>query len=160
MILYMDVSAGRSDNAKMNMDGPSIPYVNEVVLAGLSERGIIITPECHITNDHGLSSSELVAVLKERGWSWPTHWYRQNRNYLQHPAGATHLEKEIEPGRWIHIVVLPGLKKVRGRLGRSRKVTDWSLPPRHIELHAERGWLRPSSFRHLWDFLRGKLWPL
>jgi len=142
-----------------HVEGPSISYVNEVVLKGLSERGIRITPDCRVTNDQGLSASEFLEVLKERGWSWPSQWYRQNRNYFQHPVRAEHLEKEIEPRRWIHIVVSPGFRLTRARFGRSRRVADWSLPPRNVELHAERGWLRPSSFRHLWDFVSAKLWP-
>lgn len=140
-----------------HVDGPSISYVNEVVLQGLSERGIRITPECRIANDRGLSAAEFVEVLRERGWSWPSQWYRQNRNYFQHPARAAHLEKEIDPGRWIHIVVAPDLKSTRGTFGRTRRIADWSRPPRNVELHAERGWLRPSSFRHLRDFVRAKL---
>jgi len=154
----MKVAADISDNPKLNHEqGPSIGYVNEVVLKDLSERGISITPDCRITNDRGLSASEFVEMLREHGWSWPSQWYRQNRNYFQHHAGAAHLEKEIEAGRWIHVVVSPGLRQRRGRLIHPRKVADWSLPPRNVELHAERGWLRPSSFRHLWDFFRGKL---
>lgn len=138
-------------------EGPSISYVNEVVLKDLIEFGISITADCQITNDLNLSASEFVKALSDHGWSWPGQWHRQNRNYLQHHAGSIHLEKEVEAERWIHIVVSPGLKPARGVFGRRHEVADWSLPPRPVELHAERGWLRPSSFTHLWDFLRGKL---
>jgi hypothetical protein len=137
-------------------EGPSITYVNEVVLKGLNERGIRITPDCRVTNDHGLSASDFVALLNEHGWSWPAQWYRQNRNYFQHQLGAVHLEKEVENGRWIHIVVSLGLRS--RRRGLRRKVRDWTLPPRNIELHAEQGWLRPSSYKHLWDFVKDRLW--
>jgi hypothetical protein len=144
---------------KSRGDGPSIPYVNEVVLKNLSEVGIRITPDCRITNDHGLSAAEFVRVLKNAGWSWPDQWYRRNRNYFQHDSGAEHLEKEVEDGRWIHIVVSPGLRRKQGRFGVTRNISDWTLPPRHVELHAEQGWLRPSSYEHLWSFLKERLWP-
>jgi hypothetical protein len=134
--------------------GPSVAYVNEVVLSGLSEFGIRLTEDVRVTNEQGLSASEFVALLKQHGWSWPRQWYRKNLNYFQHDFGAKHFEKEVEPGRWIHIVVSPGLRSGQG----SRSVKDWTLPPRHIELHAEKGWLRPSSFRHLWSFLKNWLW--
>ena len=137
-------------------DGPSITYVNEVVLKGLDAWGIRITPDCRVTNERSLSASEFVALLKEHGWSWPTHWHRQNRNYFQHDLGAAHLEKEFENGRWIHIVVSPGLRSRRG-LRLRRRVSDWTMPPRHIELHAEKGWLRPSSYKHLWSFVKDRL---
>ena len=138
-------------------DGPSVIYINEVVLNGLSESGIRLTPDCRVTNERSLSASEFVALLKRHGWSWPTQWHRQNRNYFQHDLGAAHLEKEVETGRWIHIVVSPGLRS-RGGLRLRRKVNDWTMPPRRIELHAEEGWLRPSSFEHLWGFLKKRLW--
>ncbi len=139
-------------------DGPSIPYVNEVVLKGLSEFGISLTPECRVTNARALSSSAFVKLLSEHGWSWPAQWYRQNRNYFQHDAGAVHLEKEVEEGRWIHIVVSPGLRKRRRRLIGRRTISDWTQPPRNIELHAEKGWLRPSSFKHFWSFVTDRPW--
>ncbi len=147
-------------------EGPSVRYVNEVVLKGLSNSGIMMTGDCRITNHHGLSASDFVALLERHGWSWPTQWYRQNRNYFQHHAGAAHLEKEIQKGRWIHIVIVPGVKRKRyftgsplRRLRLHRTVRDWTLPPREIELHAESGWLRPSSFKHLWRFLKERWWP-
>ena len=137
-------------------DGPSISYINQVVLNRLRERGITITPDCRITNDDNLSAAEVVALLKDDGWSWPRQWYRQNRNYFQYYAGARHLEKEVESGRWIHIVVSPAVRRADVALGRARKIRDWSLPP-NIELHAEKEWLRPSSFGHLWSFLADRL---
>jgi hypothetical protein len=140
-------------------DGPSISYVNEVVLKNVIEMGISITSDCRITNEHALSAAEFVRLLKNDGWSWPAGWYRRNRNYFQHDRGAEHFEKEIEKGRWIHIVVSPGVRRKQCRFGLARRVRDWTLPPRHVELHAERGWLRPSSSKHLWSFLKEKLWP-
>lgn len=137
-------------------NGPSVTYVNDVVLKGLNESGISMTPDCRVTNDRGLNASEFVALLKQHGWSWPSQWYRRNRNYFQHDVGATHLEKEVETGRWIHIVVSPGLKSRKG-MRPGGKVNDWTRPPRHIELHAEKGWLQPSSYGHLWSFLKDKL---
>jgi hypothetical protein len=140
-------------------EGPSISYVNEVVLKGLGEWGIRITASCEVTNDRSLSAKDFLALLTEHGWSWPAQWYRQNRNYFQHNLGAAHLEKEVENGRWIHIVVSPGLSRKPRLFGFAPKVGDWALPPRNVELHAEHGWLRPSSFEHLWSFLKKKLWP-
>jgi len=149
-----------------NLDeGPSVRYVNEVVLKGLSDEGISMTPDCRVTNP-GLSAADFVDLLKRHGWSWPPHWYRRNRNYFQHHAGAAHLEKEIEAGRWIHIVVVPGVKRKAyftrsplRRLKLYRTVRDWTLPPGDIELHAESGWLQPSSYAHLWRFLKERVWP-
>lgn len=141
-------------------DGPSITYINEVVLKNLSESGISITSDCRVTNDQGLSASEFVHLLKLDGWAWPAQWYRRNRNYFQHDRGAEHLEKEVEKGRWIHVVVSPGVRPRPGKFGITRNVGDWTLPPRNVELHAEKGWLRPSSYEHLWSFLKEKLWPL
>lgn len=137
--------------------GPSVNYVNEVVLRGLSGRGIRITPECRITNDFGLSAAEIVTLLKSDKWSWPKAWYRQNRNYFQHFAGAAHLEKKVEERRWIHIIVSPALKETKDRFGRTRNIRDWTGQPREIELHAEKDWLRPSSYRHLGSFLLDRL---
>lgn len=138
-------------------DGPSISYINQVVLKGLRERGISITPHCRITNDDNLSAAEIVALLKDDGWSWPRHWYRKNRNYFQHHRGARHLEKEVETGRWIHIVVSPAMREGKATFGRRRKIRDWTLPPKDFELHAEKDWLRPSSFGHLRSFLADRL---
>ena len=150
-----------------NLDaGPSVRYVNEVVLKGLSKSGITMTGDCRITNHQGLSASDMVALLEDNGWSWPTQWYRQNYNYFQHHAGAAHFEKEVEEDRWIHIIVVSGVKRKAyftgsflRRLRMRRTVRDWALPPRDIELHAESGWQRPSSFEHLWRFLKERLWP-
>jgi len=154
---------GETENLE---DGPSVRYVNEVVLKGLSNSGIMMTGDGRITNHHGLSASDFVALLEHNGWSWPTQWYRQNHNFFQHHAGAAHFEKEVESGRWIHIVVVPGVKRkayftssLLHRLRVRRTVRDWTLPPRDIELHAESGWQRPSSFEHLWRFLKERLWP-
>ena len=154
-----------SNDATRNLDeGPSVNYVNEVVLKGLTSSGITLTEDCRITNHHGLSAADFVALLKRHGWSWPPHWYRRNLNYFQHHLGAAHLEQEVEAGRWIHIMVVPGKRKAyfRGsplrRLKLHRKVRDWTLPPRDIELHSESGWLQPSSYAHLWRFLKEKVW--
>jgi hypothetical protein len=144
---------------KRRHDGPSITYVNEVVLKNLTELGISITPDCRITNENGLSAAEFAALLKNDGWSWPAQWYRRNRNYFQHDSGAEHFEKEVEKGRWIHIVVSPGVRRKQSRFGITRNARDWTLPPSHVELHAEQDWLRPSSYEHLWSFLKEKLWP-
>jgi hypothetical protein len=144
---------------KHRRDGPSLAYVNEVVLQNLIERGIKLAPDCRITNDRGLSAAEVVAMLKNDGWAWPAQWYRRNRNYFQHERVAEHLEKEVEKGRWIHIVVSPGIRQKQGRFGITRTVRDWSLPPNNVELHAEQDWLRPSSYEHLWSFLKERLWP-
>jgi hypothetical protein len=141
--------------------GPSIDFVNEVVLKKLRASGITLTSDCRVTNDQGLSAADFVSLLTSHGWSWPPHWYRRNLNYFQHYAGAVHLEKEVEKGRWIHIVVTPGVKRESyftrsplRRIGLRREIKDWSLPPKDIELHAESGWLRPSSYAHLWRFLK------
>ncbi len=146
--------------------GPSVAYVNEVVLKDLREWGIALTPDCRITNERGLSAADLLALLKRYGWSWPPQWHRRNRNYFQHYSGATHLEKEVEKGRWIHIVVTPDVKRkpyfrslpVLRRMQLHRTIKDWTLPPRDIELHAESGWLQPSSYAHLQRFLKEKVW--
>jgi hypothetical protein len=144
---------------KPQRDGPSITYVNEAVLKNLIESGISITSDCRITNDRGLSATEFIGLLRNDGWSWPAPWYRRNRNYFQHDSGAEHLEKEVEKGRWIHIVVAPVRRPKQGWFGITRSVGDWTLPPRNVELHAEKDWLRPSSAEHLWSFLKEKLWP-
>ena len=143
-------------------EGPSVEYVNEVALRELDQSGIRLTADCRITNDHELSSSQIVKLLRAHGWSWPKQWYRQNRNYFQHYAGAAHFEKEVEPGKWIHIVVSPAKKpkafRWRPLSGEMRfQRADWTRPPRNIELHAESGWLQPSSGTHLWRFLKEKL---
>lgn len=148
-------------------DGPSVKYINEVVLKGLGDSGITMTADCRITNYRCLSAADFVTLLERNGWSWPRQWYRRNRNYFQHRAGASHFEKEVETSRWIHIVVVPALKS-KTDWGRSplrrlivrRPFKDWTVPPADIELHAESGWLRPSSFEHLWKFLKEKLWRL
>ena len=143
--------------------GPSVDYVNDVVLKELRQSGISMTADCRITNDCGLSASEFVKLFTNAGWSWPRAWFRRNLNHA-HDPDATHLEKEVEKGRWIHVVVSPGLR-TEGNLVTSRQdnlnrtVSDWNLPPRHIELHAEIGWSRPSSLKHLLQFLAARLWP-
>ena len=155
---------GDASQRRANDEGPSIAYVNEVVLKELIEFGITLTADCRVTNDRGLSAAEFVDALMGHGWSWPRAWYRQNRNYFAHHSDARHLEKQVEPGKWIHVVVSPGLRhdeaNARAYKGRrDRTVSDWSLPPRNVELHAEKGWLRPSSYEHLRQFLKQKLWP-
>ena len=151
------LNEGHERRINAEREGPSTSYVNGVVLKGLGECGVRITPDCRITNDQSLTASELIALLEERGWSWPRQWYRRNRNYLQHDASAVHLEKEVEKGRWIHIVVSPARSSRPRRIVGRRMVADWTLPPKDIELHAERDWLRPSSFKHLWSFVRDVL---
>ena len=158
--LFTDASQHQANNG----EGPSVTYVNEVVLKEVIESGIRLTPDCRVTNDRGLSAAEFVDTLMGRGWSWPRAWYRQNRNYFAHDSDARHFEKEVEPRKWIHIVVSPGLRReelnrrvYKGR--RHRTISDWSLPPRSVELHAENGWLRPSSYEHLRQYLKQKLWP-
>jgi hypothetical protein len=145
--------------------GPTVAYVNEVVLRGLRGQGISMTADCRITNDLNLTASQFVSALLSDGWTWPTGWLRRNRNF-SHDADARHFEKEVEPDRWIHIVVSPGLvedaavaKTSLNKTKKNSRAGDWNLPPRNIELHAERDWSRPSSFRHLRQFLFDRLWP-
>jgi len=142
-------------------EGPTVEYVNEVVLKDLRLCGIGMTADCRITNQGELSADEFVNAFTSAGWSWPRRWYRRNLNRA-HDADARHLEKEVEPGRWIHVVISPGLRKTEANQSyaenRYRAASDWSLPPRHVELHAEKFWLRPSSFAHLRQFLRDRLW--
>ncbi|HEX3144583.1 MAG TPA: hypothetical protein VHQ64_11480 [Pyrinomonadaceae bacterium] len=140
-------------------EGPTVEYVNDVVLRDLRQCGIGMTADCRITNEGELSADEFVSAFTAAGWSWPRQWHRRNLNRA-HDADAQHLEKEVEPGRWIHVVISPGLREAEnGSLpGRYRAASDWSLPPRHVELHAEKHWLRPSSFAHLRQFLRDRLW--
>ena len=142
-------------------DGPTVEYVNEVVLRDLRQLGIGMTADCRITNQGKLSADEFVHAFTSAGWSWPRQWYRRNVNRA-HDADARHLEKEVEHGRWIHVVISPGLREgasYQNHPGiRQMAAGDWSLPPRHVELHAEKYWLRPSSFAHLRQFLRDRLW--
>jgi hypothetical protein len=142
-------------------EGPTVEYVNDVVLRDLRQCGIGMTADCRITNQGELSANEFVNAFTAAGWSWPRQWYRRNLNRA-HDADARHLEKEVEPGRWIHVVISPGLREAEANQNHSqnryRAASDWSLPPRHVELHAEKYWLRPSSFGHLRQFLRDRLW--
>jgi hypothetical protein len=140
-------------------EGPTVEYVNEVVLGDLRQSGIEMTADCRITNQGELSANEFMNAFTSAGWSWPRQWYRRNLNQA-HDADARHLEKEVEPGRWIHVVISPGLREAdQSHSGnRYRDASDWSLPPRHVELHAEKYWLRPSSFAHLRQFLSDRLW--
>ena len=142
-------------------EGPTVEYVNEVVLRDLRKCGIGMTADCRITNPEELSANEFVNAFTSAGWSWPRRWYRRNLNRA-HDADARHLEKEVEQGRWIHVVISPGLRETEANQScaenRYRAASDWSLPPRHVELHAEKFWLRPSSFAHLRQFLRDRLW--
>jgi hypothetical protein len=140
-------------------DGPTVEYVNDVVLRDLRQCGIGMTLDCRITNQRELSAAEFLNAFTSAGWSWPRQWYRRNLNRA-HDVDAIHLEKEVEQGRWIHVVISPGLRGAESNQGsRDGSTSDWSLLPRHVELHAEKDWLRPSSYAHLRQFLRDRLWP-
>src|ERR1043165_496086 len=88
--------------------GPTVAYVNDIVLKGLRGHGISMTDDCRITNDFGLSASEFATLFTNDGWSCPSAWFRRNLNPA-HDRDARHLEKEIEKDKWIHVVVSPGL---------------------------------------------------
>lgn len=141
--------------------GPTVAYVNDVVLKGLRGRGISMTADGRIANDFGLSASEFVTLFTNDGWSWPRAWFRRNLNPA-HDRDARHLEKEIEKDKWIHVVISPGLRTNEDltsarEAAREHMVSEWNLPPRHVELHAEIKWSRPSSLRHLLQFLWARL---
>jgi YD repeat-containing protein len=130
-------------------------YVNDVVFNGVDN--VAMNPPYKI--DTGTQSSgDFLNSLKNAGWWWPSNRPNLNREH----AGGTNLQREVEAGKWIHITVFPGQSEVttRSLSGKSgtikygtKKVDDWNKLPRDIQLHCERGWLQPSSFKHLKDFL-------
>ncbi len=135
----------------MNSGAGWVRYVNDVVLRDVQVAGISIDGTYRI--DTGpYSTSRLLELFKNTGWSWPRGWLRRNRNRLH--RGGIHLENQVENGRWVHLIIVPQthLHPCDYRARRVGKA-EWNLPPSRVDLHAENGWLRPSSVAHFCDFI-------
>jgi len=134
-------SSSKSAREFMSSGAPWVDYINSVlreVAAGISiDAGYKIDTGSY-------SMLELVEFFKKAGWSWPRRWYKRNRNRVH--AGGIHLEKEVERGKWLHLIIVPG--------NGSGAPVDWQSPPQRIDLHAENHWLQPSSVRHFHDFVK------
>jgi hypothetical protein len=132
----------------MNSGAPWVEYVNEVVLCDVKAVGISIDGDYRIdTGPH--STSEVVDLFKNTGWSWPRGWLRRNRNVAHH--GGIHLENEVETARWIHLIIVPQLDAQSQNDGDI--ASAWNLSPFRVDLHVENRWLRPSSVAHFYDFI-------
>ena len=138
----------------MNSGGPWVHYVNKVVFHDLKQSSVSIDASYKISSG-GLSALELLDLFKRSGWSWPVRWYRRNRN--PNHSGGIHLQKEVENGRWLHLIIIPErgepVLESEGS-GVTAVEDDWSVPPRRVDLHAENGWLQPSSAAHFCDFIK------
>jgi hypothetical protein len=132
----------------MSSGAPWVRYVNEVVLGQLRQAGIAIDEDYKISTA-GKSARHLIELFKDDGWSWPQARYRRNRNRA-HRRGI-HLEKEIEAGKWLHLIIVPQ-EHLQTRLPNSR--LNLESPPVRLDLHAENLWLQPSSVAHFRDFIR------
>lgn len=117
--------------------------------------GISIDDSDRLSNPEQRSSGSMFNVLRNAGWS------RFFTNLNPAHAGGSHLEKEFDTGKWLHIVITPAERREdvaipwRGGVHRTTQlVTDWTLPPRLFEMHCERGFLRPSSMGHGLDYIK------
>lgn len=138
----------------MNSGAPWVAYVNKVVFRDLKQSGVSIDASYKISTG-GLSALEVLNLFKNSGWSWPLRWYRRNRNSA-HSSG-THLENEVENGRWLHLIIIPErIERIpqSDRAGVPEVAGNWNVPPRRVDLHAENHWLQPSSVAHFCDFIK------
>jgi hypothetical protein len=153
--------AKRIDTCRPDMAAGShwVNYVNTRVLKDVKSKGIAMTADYTIQSGE-MSAVDFFNAFKESGWWWPEGWsgiLRKNRN-PQHKR-AQCLQREMEPGKWMHLVVYPEQTQVQRtllgiKLG-TKTVDDWSKPLRKSsELHCERYWLQPSSAAHWVDFVR------
>ena len=138
----------------MNSGAPWVAYVNKVVFRDLKQSGVSIDASYKISTG-GLSALEVLNLFKNSGWSWPLRWYRRNRNSA-HSSG-THLENEVENGRWLHLIIIPErIERIpqSDRAGVPEVADNWNVPPRRVDLHAENHWLQPGSVVHFCDFIK------
>lgn len=144
------MTSTNQDSARelMNSGPPWITYVNEVVF-GQSKHAALSIDENYKISAGNRSALEVLDSLKRDHWTWPRAWYRRNLN-RSHRKGI-HLEKEVEDGKWLHLIIVPQENSSRGV---RRAEPDWNKPPLRIDLHAENRWLRPSSGAHFYDFIK------
>ena len=138
----------------MNSGAPWVNYVKEVVFRDLKQSGVSIDPSYKISTGD-LSALEVLNLFKNAGWSWAVPWYRRNRN--RNHSGGIHLQKEVENGRWLHLIIIPERSErilQSNAAGLPAVVDNLNLPPRRVDLHAENGWLQPSSAAHFCDFIK------
>ncbi len=126
----------------MNSGAPWVDYINGV-LREVAGTGISMDATYKI--DSGSHSVlELMDLFQKAGWSWPRRWYKRNRNRAH--GGGIHLEKRVEKGKWLHLIIVPA--------NGSNAPLDWQSSPQRIDLHAENLWLQPSSHEHFFDFIK------
>ena len=77
----------------------------------------------------------------------PFPWYKPNLNFPEHGNGF-HYEGQLRPNQWYHVVIHPTQDYPLIIPGDFR-----SRPASNIEIHCERGFLRPSSLHHAFDFI-------
>lgn len=107
--------------------------------------------EGHLSNPKNLSVTNIVGILEGNG---AFERFSNNINPLH--WGGVHLEGTLQ-NVWFHMIFYPGKKTVLGPRQTTKEVDDWSKPPIGVEMHCERGGLRPSSVEHGWDYLKQML---
>jgi hypothetical protein len=95
-------------------------------------------------SDDGTPKDKLNNSFKQvkKDLEWAGFWEFPNLNFIDHPGGFD-FEGRIN-GRWYHVTIYPTNR--RQSRTNPRRVSDFDLPVRKIEIHCETNFAASNSF--------------